>query len=201
MSVDGIYRSRTKLAILDFQRQHTALTNDGIYGPKTKKYLQQALLNNKDVIISNPRNILVLVNKNHRLPSNYIPENLVVPNVSFSFKGYNPKKLMRQDGASALEEMFEQAKQENIELYTVSGYRSYDRQKSIFASNVKKYGMEAANQFSAKAGESEHQTGLAMDITSTTANFQLTQYFGETKEGKWVKEITSKNITFEEIFR
>ncbi|MBF8982761.1 D-alanyl-D-alanine carboxypeptidase family protein [Lutibacter sp. B2] len=192
LSPDGIYGSRTKAAILDFQKQHAALTNDGVYGPKTKEYLQQTLLNNKDAIISNPRDVLVLVNKNNRLPSTYIPENVVVPNVSFSFKDYNPKKLMRQDGASALEEMFEQTKQENITLYAVSGYRSYDRQKAIFASNVEKYGMEIANQFSAKPGESEHQTGLAMDITSATANFKLTEYFGATKEGKWVKENAHK---------
>lgn len=188
---DGIYGSMTKSAILNFQIKYPVLTNDGVYGSKTKKYLQQVLLNDH-TIISNPTAILVLANKNNSLPSNYVPQNLIVPNVKFSFTEYDQKKLMRQDAASALEELFGSAKKDNINLYAVSGYRSYSRQKAIFTSNVNKYGIERANQFSAKPGESEHQTGLAMDITSSSVNFRLTQSFGEAKEGKWVKENAHK---------
>lgn len=52
--------------------------------------------------------------------------------------------------------------------------------------------MEAANQFSARAGESEHQTGLAMDISSKSVNFSLTQSFAQTREGKWLEENASE---------
>ncbi|MCK4259851.1 MAG: D-alanyl-D-alanine carboxypeptidase family protein [Halanaerobiales bacterium] len=159
------------------------VTNNTIYIGQTLR------IPNKDNIIpSNPRNALVLVNKKNNLPSDYVPENLVVPNVPFPFKEFNPKKLMRQDAALALEELFGKAKQNNIDLYATSGYRSYERQEAIFTANVMTYGTERANQFSAKPGESEHQTGLAMDVTSPTVNFHLTQYFGETKEGKWLEE-------------
>src|SRR5690625_5925861 len=45
-----------------------------------------------------------------------------------------------------------------------------------------------SNKFSARAGHSEHQTGLVMDVTSESVNFQLTEAFGETAEGVWIKE-------------
>ena len=49
-------------------------------------------------------------------------------------------------------------------------------------------GGEAADTYSARAGHSEHQTGLAVDITSDSVNEELTVEFGETEEGKWVAE-------------
>ena len=45
---------------------------------------------------------------------------------------------------------------------------------------------------SAVPGTSEHQTGLAMDITSQSAKFQLETVFGETKEGQWLSENAHK---------
>ena len=42
------------------------------------------------------------------------------------------------------------------------------------------------------AGTSEHQTGLAIDISCPTMNGILTDKFGETKEGKWVAENSYK---------
>src|SRR5699024_2575641 len=47
-------------------------------------------------------------------------------------------------------------------------------------------GIEAANRYSAKPGQSEHQTGLVMDITSESVNFDLSEDFGKTPEGEWV---------------
>jgi zinc D-Ala-D-Ala carboxypeptidase len=37
-------------------------------------------------------------------------------------------------------------------------------------------------------GQSEHQTGLAMDVSSASVNFDLVDSFENTKEGKWLKE-------------
>jgi len=184
---DGIYGPITRSVIFDFQSQYNNLTNDGVYGPNTKRYLQNALLTDH-IVAPNPASTLVLINKKHSLPSDYIPDNLVVPNVSFPFEEYNPKKLMRQDAAWAIEQLFQKADQDNISLYALSGYRSYNRQKAIFGSNVKEHGMAVANQTSAKPGESEHQTGLAMDLTSPSVNLQLSQYFGQTREGRWLKQ-------------
>src|SRR5699024_10934617 len=56
----------------------------------------------------------------------------------------------------------------------------------LFQSYVDKHGKEAANRYSAKPGQSEHQTGLVMDVTSKSVDYQLTEGFAETKEGKWL---------------
>ncbi|KEF36802.1 D-alanyl-D-alanine carboxypeptidase [Schinkia azotoformans MEV2011] len=191
LSEDGVYDKGTQAVVKDFQSKYGDIANDGIYGSKTRAYLQDALLTDH-IIVENPDSLLVLVNKNNALPKDYVPQDLTVPNVNFPFQEYDSKKLMRKDAATALEEMFWEAKRENINLYAVSGYRSYDRQNEIFASKVIRSGMESAGQFSAKPGESEHQTGLAMDLTSPSVNYGLSQQFGETKEGQWIKKNAHK---------
>ncbi|SDK73827.1 M15 family metallopeptidase [Natronincola ferrireducens] len=143
-------------------------------------------------LIENTDDILVLVNKKRYLPSNYKPSDLVVPNVKFSFDGEYEKKYMRREGASALEELFNQAREEGIYLYAVSGYRSYSTQERLFNNRANRVGEEEANKLSARPGESEHQTGLAMDISSQSAGFDLTEEFGNTVEGKWVRDNAHK---------
>jgi len=184
---DGIYGGATRAAVLDFQNQYEGLSKDGVFGSMTRKYLYQELLTDNQ-IVKNPGELLVLVNKNYSLPVDYVPDNLVVPNIPFPFEGFDPKKLMRQDAASSVQKLFAKAKLDNINIYGASGYRSYERQEAIFASNVSKYGLQDANQYSAKPGESEHQTGLALDVTSPSVSFNLTQSFGDTREGRWLKE-------------
>lgn len=135
-------------------------------------------------------NNIILVNKTHILSAGYIPKNLVNPNVPSANKS---KTMMTQEAAKALELLFTKAKQDNIPLSAISGYRSYSRQNEIFASNINKYGsIAAANQFSARPGQSEHQTGLAMDVSSPSVNFSLTQSYAQTREGKWLKENAPK---------
>ncbi|OXS53143.1 hypothetical protein B1A99_30545 [Cohnella sp. CIP 111063] len=139
-------------------------------------------------VITNASSLYVLVNKKRNLPSDYAPGDLVVPNVPFSFSGDSPKKQMRKEAAKALEKLFKAAKDDGIELKAVSGYRSYATQKSIFESNVKRKGEEVANRTSARPGQSEHQTGLAMDVSSASASYALEESFGDTKEGKWLSK-------------
>lgn len=130
---------------------------------------------------------LMLVNKKNHLSSSYVPKNLTIPNVRFPFSGYDEKKNMRSVPAKALEGMFAAAKRDGVTLYAQSGYRSYQRQKTLFDYYKRQYGEAAANRFSAKPGQSEHQTGLAMDVTSASVGYDLVEHFGDTKEGKWVK--------------
>lgn len=111
------------------------------------------------------------------------------PKVEFSFGNQDiEKSYMRKEAAKALEDMFNGAKKSGITLYAVSGYRSYNRQTEVYDAEVSRVGEEKAVQAVAYPGNSEHQTGLAMDISSESADFLLTEGFGETKEGKWLKE-------------
>ncbi|WP_226642116.1 D-alanyl-D-alanine carboxypeptidase family protein [Mesobacillus subterraneus] len=138
-------------------------------------------------VIQNPQNTMALVNKVFGLPDQYIPGDLVRPNVPFSFGDAKlEKSLMRQEAATALEKMFTGARNDGIELAAVSGYRSYGRQETLFNAEVNKVGAEKALQAVARPGSSEHQTGLTMDISSKTNNFNLNEQFGKTKEGVWL---------------
>ncbi|MFC7393391.1 M15 family metallopeptidase [Scopulibacillus cellulosilyticus] len=143
---------------------------------------------NKVTVVSNPKSILVLVNKTHKLPDGYTPPDLTIPHVKFPYDGTYEKMHLRKPAAVALEKMFKGAEKQGITLYAQSGYRSYDRQKAIFATNVQQQGKKQASIVSAEPGTSEHQTGLAMDISSQDAEFRLDQDFGDTKEGKWVAQ-------------
>jgi zinc D-Ala-D-Ala carboxypeptidase len=148
---------------------------------------------NGRLVIQNPDNILALVNKDQGLPETYKPSDLIIPNVQFSFgKEDIPKSYLRKEAAMALEQMFLAAGKEQIELFAVSGYRSYNKQQAIYNLEIQKWGEEKAVQAVALPGHSEHQTGLAMDITSRSVQFKLTEEFGQTLEGKWVAENAHK---------
>ncbi|MDA1475357.1 M15 family metallopeptidase [Bacillus changyiensis] len=138
--------------------------------------------------IQNPNNILALVNKKYALPGDYKPSDLTVPDVAFSFTEDIDKRYIRKEAANALEEMFKAAKEQEISLVAVSGYRSYDRQKTVYQNEVRQKGEEKAKEAVAFPGQSEHQTGLAMDISSQSAGYTLSQEFGKTKAGKWVQD-------------
>uniref|UniRef100_UPI001379C9D5 D-alanyl-D-alanine carboxypeptidase family protein n=1 Tax=Streptococcus suis TaxID=1307 RepID=UPI001379C9D5 len=51
-----------------------------------------------------------------------------------------------------------------------SGFRSYETQASLYQSYVNQEGQAAADTYSARAGYSEHQTGLAFDLLDTSGN-------------------------------
>ncbi|SIS47250.1 M15 family metallopeptidase [Salimicrobium flavidum] len=138
--------------------------------------------------VEDPERMDVIVNKQRKLPEGYEPPDMTVPEVPFSFEEFHPKKQMREEAAGALEELFQSAEEEGMNLVAASGYRSYERQKTIYENSVAQNGEEYANRYSAKPGTSEHQTGLAMDVTSREMNFRLEQSFIDTEEGKWLEE-------------
>jgi D-alanyl-D-alanine carboxypeptidase len=128
------------------------------------------------------------VNKTHRLPEGYEPDDLVYPDVAFIFSGLADKRKMRREAADALEKLFDGAMKDGIELAGVSGYRSESRQRSLFDNYVKHDGKEAAAQYSAKPGFSEHQTGLAMDVSGKDGKCAAEDCFAGTDEAKWLAD-------------
>lgn len=142
---------------------------------------------NKVEYIENEDNLLVLANKDFSLQPKYEPSDLVVPDVKFSFGDTTIEKAhMRKIAASHLKTMFQGAKDAGYTLFAVSGYRSYQRQQEVFQAEVSSKGEKKAREAVAFPGTSEHQTGLAMDISSESQSYNLTEAFGETPEGKWL---------------
>lgn len=111
---------------------------------------------------------MLLVNKNYPLPSDY--GDGLTPEVQAAFA-----------------EMKEAAYAAGYPIWIVSGYRSYATQVNIFANNVRKYGSEEeANKISARAGQSEHQSGLALDLAGQGEEV-LTFEFANTPAGQWLR--------------
>ncbi|CAM3746287.1 D-alanyl-D-alanine carboxypeptidase family protein [Mesobacillus zeae] len=156
--------------------------------------LEAAYFNDIDTVdgrkvIQNPFNHLALVNKDYALPSSYVPDDLVRANVAFSFGDQQLEKaLLREEAAEAMEKMFNEAKQQGVELFAVSGYRSHVRQTEVFDAEVQRVGEEKAAEAVAYPGNSEHQTGLAMDISGQSIGFALSEEFGSVKEGHWLAD-------------
>ena len=122
---------------------------------------------------------VLIVNKTYGLPSSYKPA--------------SPYKAITKDylyGGDYIEdfvmekylEMKSDALKEDIKLTITSGYRSYSVQEELYDNYVKRDGKEEADTYSARAGHSEHQSGLCFDLNGTNRDFI------KTKEGKWLND-------------
>lgn len=110
---------------------------------------------------------LVIVNKTHPLPANYAPGESKQARAAFT----------RWNKA---------AKKAGYRFEAFSTYRSYARQQILYKQYVKKDGRHAADRYSARAGYSEHQTGLAFDIGEMKRPSEYaTTRFGTRAAGKW----------------
>ena len=128
---------------------------------------------------------LFLVNREWRVSKDYVP---VV--VEADVRGQ--VRNMQPDAAAALEKMFAACHREmpDVTLVSVSGYRSYGKQSSIYQRKLNNVsGSRArADKYVARPGASEHQLGLAMDVGQMKSKTGLNASFGSTKGGKWLRE-------------
>jgi D-alanyl-D-alanine carboxypeptidase len=143
-------------------------------------------------VVAQPESITVLINKQFALPKSYEPADLVYPDVLFVFKEKLDKRKMRKEAAAALETMFAGAKKDHILLAGVSAYRSYSTQKDLFNRYVKKDGLEKARTYSAIPGTSEHETGLAIDVSGSDGKCGAEDCFAGTKEALWLDKHASE---------
>lgn len=112
-------------------------------------------------------NGILIANKTYKLPKSYNPGTNV--------KAYKAFKKMQSE-----------AYKDGINLYIASGFRSYSYQKKLYNSYKARDGKKKADTYSARAGHSEHQTGLAFDINNPSSSFD------NTKEAKWLAENCTK---------
>ena len=130
---------------------------------------------------------LILVNRNHGLDRDYRPDDLV--GIRYYAADRTPEaRFMRATAANAFHDMVYAARRQGIEFVMTTAYRSYGFQSTLYNNHVATHGQEAADRFSARPGHSEHQTGLAVDVSAASVNFQLRTAFSDTKEGRWIAE-------------
>jgi D-alanyl-D-alanine carboxypeptidase len=128
--------------------------------------------------------LLTLANKQRALPAGYAPPDLVP--IPREFVSSAEMQQLRRPAADALIEMLRAAQSQGLGIKVNSGYRSYDYQLAVFRSEVSTYGCAQALRESAVPGHSEHQLGLAADLTSADVGWGLTDTFAQTPEGRWL---------------
>ena len=120
---------------------------------------------------------LILVNKFNYLNNSFIPNEIVDVDINYAYQ--NNKASKEVNDAYVL--MAKDAKKDNIILLVNSSYRTYERQEEIYKEFYYSKGISYADKYAARAGYSEHQTGLALDIftsgRSTTSDFDQSEAF------------------------
>ena len=127
-------------------------------------------------------NVKVTNNKIKKIDGITYVDDIFIVNKTYSLpKDYDPGKL-NDDALNAFYDMREDASKDDITLWIASGYRSYNTQNDLYNSYVEKDGQKKADTYSARAGYSEHQTGLAMDLNIVDSSFE------GTKEAIWIEK-------------
>jgi D-alanyl-D-alanine carboxypeptidase len=146
-----------------------------------------AAFDKKQYSLTDPASPWVIANKHYPLrPKTYAPADLVAPAIPLRLSAKADEMLLRKDAAAALKELYDNAKQDGVQLMVASGYRSYDFQVSLYNRYVQQQGRTAADSQSARPGYSEHQTGLAVDLEPVSRACEIEECFGDTPEGKWI---------------
>lgn len=109
--------------------------------------------------VKDPLSITMVVNKKFQLHSNFAPGDLRAVAVARTFD-----EPLRQVAANALEKMFAEAKAAGVGLKMNSAYRSFAMQQAVYNQMVATSGVAYADEYSARPGFSEHQSGLAADV-------------------------------------
>jgi D-alanyl-D-alanine carboxypeptidase len=148
--------------------------------------------NKNQFSINDPASIWAVVNKGRSLGANYVPADLIAPNVPLRLPSTDPEMHIRSVAASDLQQMIKDASRQNINLMLSSGYRSYDLQSAVYNSFVRSQGQTSTDSSSARPGHSEHQSGLSIDIEPASRDCEVELCFENTPEGKWLAENSYK---------
>ena len=119
--------------------------------------------------VTNPNDLLVLVNKFNYLPSDYKPNDL-----GYLPGAYGNNVPMREIIIEPFKKLQEAAKEEiGINLMPTTAYRDYSFQKTLYNNYVASDGVKAADTYSARPGYSEHQAGLSIDLKNTALSSDI----------------------------
>jgi zinc D-Ala-D-Ala carboxypeptidase len=134
--------------------------------------------------LDDPARIWTVVNKQRPYGQiDYAPASLVIPDGVRDIPG----GALRPDAAAAVTALVQGAANAGVgEIAVDSAYRSYATQQSTYAENVAENGQAGGDAVSARPGFSEHQSGLATDLTACSRGCRAIEDFGPTAQGQWV---------------
>lgn len=117
----------------------------------------------------------LIVNKTYSLSADYKPTN-----PAQAITGERCENCIDKEVMDAFKLMQADATSVGLNIYIASGYRSYTYQERLYNNYSAVSGTDGADTYSARAGYSEHQTGLCFDLNSVDDSF------ANTAEGKWI---------------
>lgn len=132
---------------------------------------------------------LMLVNKYNKLEPDYEPENLVTIPTTYAWgeEGYHKITKVTYD---AFLKMWNDAKNSGFYLMVNSSYRTSQKQEEIYNEYKNSHGTEYADNYAARSGHSEHQTGYVLDLSEQRNTNKNT--FHETEVYKWLLDNSYK---------
>ena len=129
---------------------------------------------------------LILVNKFYRLDMDYIRNDITNINLKYAYADQSASLTVIE----AFDQMWNDVKNElNVHLMVNSSYRSYETQQLVY-DDFKKVSQKYADDYAARPGHSEHQTGLAIDIASL--EHPREKEFSVSLEYEWLKQNAHK---------
>ena len=131
--------------------------------------------------------MLLIVNKYYKLSSDYHYGELVSLDKEYSV---NSNDKLSKEAYEAFKKLVDAAEKEGLHIRSKSAYRSYQTQENLYNNYKKSNGYAWAEKWSAHPGNSEHQTGLALDVCSKDT--YTIQKFEGTDEFDWMKENSYK---------
>lgn len=131
--------------------------------------------------VSDPSNTNVLVNSTHGLSNEYVPNALTTLDSQYAVNNTQ----LQQVAADAFAQFVVAGINADHYFYATAGYRSYETQESAYSSLLASMSESEADKNGFRAGHSEHQTGLAVNVTAT---YETDVVFQDSKTFQWMKE-------------
>lgn len=173
-----------KLANYDRYVAYADATGDGDENTVVLVNLDRDKEDYKEAPVTKKFDFYVLVDKHHQLDKSFKATDLAtIPDKYTATKDTKASKTI----INAYINMYNAASKDGYGLIINSAYRSYQDQQELVDTYVKLYGQDYVNKYVALAGYSEHQTGLSLDIGSTTS-----KTFVSSKEYNWMVDNSYK---------
>lgn len=134
--------------------------------------------------IESPDDMLVLIKNGFSVGSDYVPSDLREVNIPYE----SDVGKLRDEAASALEDMYQDGLKQGYSIAVKSSYRSYDTQEAVYNEYFAMYDSAYAASLVSIPGSSEHQCGLSVDLTSQSVMDGEYATFGETPDYTWVEQ-------------
>lgn len=155
---------------------------EGVSDPVIKENIlsqDKEFLDSMKILLALPGDFLILVDKNHGLPGDYEPQDLVSLN-DYPVNVTKKSMYVQRDIIHGLLAMIDAAHSEDVDLIIASAYRSLAAQEGLFNYWARIVGPEQAARGSAWPGHSQHHLGTTLDF------HPIDPVFKDTEAGKWL---------------